>query len=70
MYNKSKKTCWLIRTDLGFQLSLSEKQSPLIFFLYIVLCTNHDHVNPVLYGKVTYFGQEGMKSKMEKEFST
>ena len=39
MYNKSKKTGWLIRTDLGFQLAFSEKQSPLIFFP--VYCTVH-----------------------------
>lgn len=68
MYNKSKKTCWLIRTDLGFRLSLSEKESFNFFPLCIVLCTNHDHVNPVLCGKLTYFTQECMKNKTE-EFS-
>lgn len=51
MYSKSKKTCWLIRTDLSFQPSLFEKQN--FFFLCIVLHVDHGHVNPVLCGKLS-----------------
>lgn len=54
MCSKSKKTYWLMRIDLGFQPSLFEKQSPLIFFfLCIVPHTDHNHINPVLCRKLS-----------------